>query len=96
MNINFLMRIKTTFSQTAIDFVESKKASQIVVIYPCKNTKLSDKPYSKNAPIEVRLVRVQLPNNKVEILITSLLDSQEYPSNLFKKLYAYRWRIETL
>ena len=95
-NINFLMRVKTTFSQTIIDFVESKKTSQIVVIYPGKNTKLSDKPYSKSTPIEVRLVRVELPNNKIEILITSLLDSQEYPSNLFKKLYAKRWGIETL
>lgn len=42
------------------------------------------------------MVRVELPNNKVEILITSLLDSQEYPSSLFKKLYAKRWEIETL
>ena len=95
-NINFLMRVKTTFSQTVINFVESKKVSQIAVIFPGKNTKLSDKPYSKNTPIEVRLVRVELPNNKVEILITSLLDSQEYPSSMFKKLYAKRWEIETL
>lgn len=95
-NINFLMRVKTTFSQTVIDFVESKKASQITVIFPGKNTRLSDKTYLKNTPIEVRLVRVELPNNKVEILITSLLDSQEYPSSLFKKLYAKRWEIETL
>lgn len=94
-NINFLMRVKTTFSETVIDFVESKKVSQIVEIFPGKNTKLSDKPYSKNTPIKVRLVRVELPNDKVEILITSLLDSQEYPSNLFKKLYAKRWKIET-
>ncbi|WLD25166.1 transposase [Flavobacterium dauae] len=94
-NINFLMRVKTTFSQRAIDFVESKKALQTVSFFPGKNTKLSDKPYSKNTPIKVRLVRVELPNNKVEILITSLLDSQEYPSSLFKKMYAERWKIET-
>lgn len=93
--INFLMRVKTTFSQTVIDFVESNKSSQVVNIFPGKNTKLSDKSYSKNTPIKIRLVRVELPNNKVEILMTSLLDSQEYPSGLFKKLYAKRWEIET-
>ena len=92
--INFLMRVKTTFSQTVIDFVRSNKCSQVVDIFPGKNTKLSDKPYSKNTPIQVRLVRVELPNNKVEILMTSL-DCQEYPSGLFKKLYAKRWQIET-
>ena len=66
------------------------------MIYPSKNIKLSDKPYSKNTPFEVRMVREELANKKVEISISSLLVPKEYPSNLLKKLYAKRWGIETL
>lgn len=91
----FLMRVKTSFSQTIIDFVESHKTSQIVSLYPGKNTKISDKSYSRNSPIEVRLIRVELSKGKIEVLITSLIDAKVHPSSLFKKLYARRWGIET-
>ncbi len=89
------MRVKISFSQVTIDFEKSKKKSQILDIYPGKNTKLSDKPYDKNTPIQVRLVRVDLPKGQTEILITSLLDSKEYPSSIFKELYNERWGVET-
>ena len=93
--LNYLMRVKISFSQVTIDFEKSKKKSQIVHIYTGKNTKLSDKPYDKNTPILVRLVRVELPKGQTEILITSLLDSKEYPSSIFKELYNERWGVET-
>ena len=93
--LNYLMRVKISFSQVTIDFEKSKKKSQILRIYPGKNTKLSHKPYDKNTPIEVRLVRVELSGGQTEILITSLLDSKEYPSSVFKELYNERWGVET-
>jgi Transposase DDE domain len=40
-------------------------------------------------------VRVVLDSNEIEVLITSLLDTNLYPSDLFKDLYFRRWRIET-
>jgi hypothetical protein len=43
----------------------------------------------------VRLVRVDLPNGEIEILMTSLLDSQLYSSSMFNELYFLRWGIET-
>lgn len=94
-DLNFLMRVKVSFSQVTIDFESSKKKSQIVTFYPGKNTKLSDKPYGKDTPNEVRLIRVELPKGQTEILITSLLDSKKYPSSVFKELYSQRWGIET-
>jgi hypothetical protein len=36
-----------------------------------------------------------LPDGEVEILMTSLLDSQIYPSSMFKELYFLRWGVET-
>lgn len=93
--LDYLIRVKVNFSQSTLDFARSNKKSQIVEIYPGKNTKISDKPYKINTPIKVRLVRVELPNNKIEILVTSLLDSKQYPSKTFKTLYAKRWGVET-
>lgn len=94
-NLNYLMRVKTSFSQLTIDFEKSKKKSLIVEIYPGKNAKLTDKQYTKNCPIKVRLIRVALAKGQVEILMASLMDSNTYPTSLFKQLYFKRWGVET-
>jgi len=44
-------------------------------------------------PIKLRLVRVEL-GDEVEVLITNLMDSDQYPVGLFKSLYHLRWGIE--
>ena len=59
--LDYLIRVKTSFSQLTIDFEKSKAPSMIVSIFPGKNTKLSDKVYQKDTPIELRLVRIALP-----------------------------------
>lgn len=92
--LDYLIRVKTNFSQLTIDFEKSKVKSAIVNIYPGKNTKISDKSYSRNTPIQLRLLRVELPKGQVEILLSSLLDTVKYPSNLFKNLYFKRWGVE--
>ena len=93
--VDYLMRVKVSFSQVTLDFEASKKHSLITKIYPSKKTSVSDKQYKKDTPIQVRLLRIELPKGETEILITSLLDSQKYPNNLFKELYFKRWKVET-
>ncbi len=93
--VDYLMRVKVSFSQVTLDFKASKKQSLITKLYPGKNAKLCDKSYSKDTPIQVRLVRVELPKGETEILITSLVDSKKHPNNLFKELYFKRWKVET-
>lgn len=41
-------------------------------------------------------MKVVLDNGDVEILMTSLMDSNKYPVSIFKELYFQRWGIETL
>lgn len=89
------MRVKIRFSQLTIDFERSKKKSLVVEMFPGKNTNISDKHYTRTTAIKVRLVRVELAQGQVEILITSLLDSSKYPTSQFKKLYFKRWGVET-
>ncbi|QAA83107.1 IS4 family transposase [Aequorivita sp. H23M31] len=92
---DYLMRVKTSFSGLVMDFEKSRKKSLVVAIYPGKNAKLTDKEYTKNCPIKVRLVRIELGKGNVEILMTSLLDSNLYPTSQFKELYFKRWGVET-
>lgn len=93
--LDYLIRVKVSFSQLTIAFEKSKKRSKIVSIFPGKNTKLSDKEYRKDTPIQLRLVRVELPKGQVEILMTSLMDIKKYPNAIFKELYQKRWGVET-
>ena len=45
-------------------------------------------------PLDVRLVRVDLPSGEPEILITSVLDETRIPAGDFKALYHLRWGVE--
>ena len=44
--------------------------------------------------IQVRLVKVTLPNGHIEVLATSLVDTERYRADTFSALYARRWAIE--
>jgi len=94
-SLDYLIRVKISFSQLVKDFEQSKKKSLIVEIYPGKNTNVSNKEYTKNCAIKVRLIRVALGKGQVEVLMTSLLNSIKYPTSLFKQLYFKRWGVET-
>jgi len=45
------------------------------------------------APLKLRLIRVE-NNGQVEVLITSLLDMDKYPIEIFHDLYHLRWPVE--
>jgi hypothetical protein len=44
--------------------------------------------------LSFRLVRVVLPNGRIEVLATSLLDASSFPAAEFASLYQARWNIE--
>ena len=76
-------------------FVASGLAEQVVTLYPsyearkeCLARQLSTKP------LTVRLIRVELNTGEVEVLATSLLDSERHPVTVFKELYHQRWPVE--
>jgi hypothetical protein len=93
--VDYVMRVNLTHSKDVIAFVSSGKKSLTIEIAPPERHCFKDKDYNKNTLIKVRLVRVELPNGAVEVLMTSLFDSQKYPSTMFKELYFLRWGIET-
>lgn len=50
---------------------------------------------SNKTHLKVRLLRIELDNGEIEVLVTNLLDQQQYPYKVFKKLYFLRWPTET-
>jgi hypothetical protein len=95
LNIDFLFRVKVDFSNVVKDFVSSKKKTQIVEIKSGKNMDFSEKDYTKNTTIKVRLILITLKDGTKEVLMTSLLNSKKYSNKIFKELYFKRWRVET-
>jgi Transposase DDE domain len=69
--------------------------SQIVTLKPCKKQLAFIKKSGLPMTIRVRLVRVRLSTGEYEVLVTSLLDEDLFPTAGFLELYRLRWGIET-
>jgi hypothetical protein len=93
--VDYLIRVQKNHSKIVRSFILSKKRTLIVDIFPQEKHVFTGKDYDKTTGLKVSLVRVDLPNGEIEILMTSLLDSQIYPASMFKELYFLRWGIET-
>jgi hypothetical protein len=75
--------------------VASGLAEQIVTLYPSHAARkecLARQLLME--PLTVRLIRVELDTGEIEVLATSLLDSECYPVAVFKELYHQRWPVE--
>ncbi len=75
------------------DFLRSGLTEHIVTLPPPDDADVRD--YGCPAtPVRVRLVRHVASTGAVRVLMTSLLDSTQFPAELFGDLYHHRWRIE--
>jgi hypothetical protein len=95
LKVDCLIRVKLTHNNAVVAFVKGGKKSIITEIRPQKNQSFKDKEYGRHSTLQVRFLRVDLPGGEVEVLMTTLLDSQKYPTKMFKELYFLRWGIET-
>ena len=93
-NHTFCMRAKTNQNLAIKAFVESNEKETVVAFEPNKSSlNTCAEKGIPTTPIKLRLVRVEL-GDEVEVLITNLMDSDQYPVGLFKSLYHLRWGIE--
>lgn len=95
MNAEFCARISYKKWKVVNEFYASGEREQIVEIgaSPVSRHKCLEMGLDHN-PIRLRLLRVELDNGEVEILITSLTDTEKYPHELFLNLYHLRWPVE--
>lgn len=93
---DFVVRLQQNFISEINLFWESKETSKIIEISRCPR-KSADRLKEMNLefkPFRIRLVKVILPNGEIEVLATSLLDEEKYPTEDFGELYFKRWGIE--
>jgi hypothetical protein len=95
-NDYFLVRCMRRRFKVANEMLKGEGSDDIVTeIVP--NQKFLANPENKELQhtLTVRFIRVVLDNGEYEVLATSLLDQQQYPTTIFKELYYLRWGIET-
>ena len=94
-NRHFCACLPANFCRASAAFERSDARSAIVTLHPGADARAQCRLYElPTDPIQVRLVKVTLPGGGTEILATSLLDEDAYPSHEFKRLYHLRWGIE--
>ncbi|MDR0612353.1 MAG: hypothetical protein LBG45_02515 [Dysgonamonadaceae bacterium] len=98
-DVKFVMRVKQSAPRTVKRFMESVEKESIVRWYPGYRSikKLREKGIEVNGKtgIALRMVKAVLNTGEVEVLVTSLFDSQVYTCQDLKEVYGL-WRgIET-
>jgi hypothetical protein len=91
--LHFCMRVDDTGFAEVARFKRSGDAETVVTLTPPSVADADDNECPWAATL-VRLVRVITPTGRAHILMTSLLNSTDYPAADFSDLYHARWRIE--
>lgn len=89
---DFIVRCKSKTFGKYHQLESSAAVDRTVIIHPIGYVKKGE---SAKLSLTVRFVKVALPNGETEILATSLLDTEKFPTDDFKELYRLRWGIET-
>ncbi|MBP9604789.1 MAG: IS4 family transposase [Chromatiaceae bacterium] len=92
---HFCARLPLGFSTEVTAFLASGARSAVITLTPTPEARQPCRRYEiPPDPLHVRLVRVTLANGETEVLATSLLSEQDWPSPWFKGLYHLRWGAE--
>jgi len=92
----FCMRAKINQGLLYKQFAENGKA-QAVITLEANQRSVVEQCLEKGLPtqsLRLRLIRVELEDGEVEVLITNLMDDEVFPANEFKELYHLRWGAE--
>ena len=94
--IDFVIRcpLSNNFKKVE-DFIMSELIDEIVSLRVTARQKKFVKENELPEEVTVRLVKVELENGEIEVLMTSLMYKEEYKAEDFKGLYNKRWGIET-
>lgn len=85
-----------SFAAVQALFVADQETSQQVTLQAPQAQRAALSQAGLPLSLRLRLVSVRLATGELEVLVTSLLDEQRYPSSTFKHIYHQRWGVETL
>jgi len=96
-NRHFVIRCpKNSFKVVRELFQNNLVDSRVVTLTPNDKIFKEIKNLGLSLSIKVRFVAVRLSTGELEVLVTSLIDEEEYPTEEFKAIYNLRWGVETL
>lgn len=94
-NGHFCARVKANYNKQTGQFIKSGALEQQITLTPTYQSRaICQAKQLPTDPLTLRLVRVDLSDTNVEVLITSLLEPEIYPQPVFADLYNHRWPIE--
>ena len=97
MGLHFISRCSTASFAAAQELFRMGRAGRSII------TKIMASPEQRQHLLDcgrkleltVRFISLRLPTGELEVLVTSLLDEQEYPTEEFMQVYNWRWNQET-
>lgn len=96
--LKYVIRAKDSLNIVR-DFIKTGKKEQIVEMQPTqavrKGLERCGFIISPSQTIKTRLIKVELKNGTLEVLMTNLFKEDGYLNRDFKELYAKRWGVET-
>jgi hypothetical protein len=92
---HFCARLKIGSWKVAKQLSDSGNKEITTKIYPSKASAKKCKELGlSTAPITLRFICIELSTGEKEVLVTSLVDTDEYPYQVFPSLYQLRWQVE--
>lgn len=91
---HFIGRCSDRSFFTAQELFRLKRAGRSKIVKQVAAPEQQPKLRALNLPLEmvVRFVSVRLPTGELEVLVTSLLDEEMYPTEEFLDVYHWRWK----
>ena len=94
---NFVIRCSSgSFGAAQRLFAADQETSEVVTLSAPTGKKRAIEQEGLPLSITLRFVTVRLSTGELEILATSLLDEETFPTPDFKEIYNLRWGVETL
>jgi hypothetical protein len=92
---HFCARLRTGSWKVAKQLSNSGNKEIITKIYPSKASAKKCKELGlSTAPITLRFICIELSTGEKEVLVTRLVDTDQYPYEVFSDLYQLRWQVE--
>jgi hypothetical protein len=97
LGLEFVARCSRASFAAALDLFRMNRAGRSVRVKLVPRRDQLEELRQLGLPLElvVRFVSVRLSTGELEVLATSLLDEERYPTQEFQELYHQRWGLET-
>ncbi len=97
LGLNYIIRCSTASFLAAQELFRRGRAGRSVIVKLVPPSSQRPQVRGLKLPLElvVRFVSLRLPTGELEVLATSLLDEERYPTEAFLDIYHERWNHET-